>query len=82
MHEGKSYVMETKSPIRIAQIMGKLWAGGVESVVFNYYRKIDKEKFQFDFYYDEDSTVEPPKDLVELGARFIKVPAYQNVGSI
>lgn len=79
MHGGKSYVMETKSPIRIAQIMGKLWAGGVESVVFNYYRKIDKEKFQFDFYYDEDSTVEPPKDLVELGARFIKVPAYQNV---
>ena len=36
-------------PIRVAQIMGKLWAGGVEMVVFNYYRAIDKTKVQFDF---------------------------------
>ena len=45
--------MKQKSePIRVAQIMGKLWAGGVEMVVFNYYRAIDKSKIQFDFYYD------------------------------
>lgn len=59
--------------------MGKLWAGGVESVIFNYYRKINKEKFQFDFYYDADSTVEPPKDLINMGARFIKIPPYQDL---
>lgn len=70
--------MTTDKPIRIAQIMGKLWAGGVESVVFNYYKFIDKSKFQFDFYYDEDSTVEPSKELISMGARFIKIPAYQN----
>lgn len=66
-------------PIRVAQIMGKLWAGGVEMVVFNYYRAIDKSKVQFDFYYDEDSTVEPPQDLIDMGARFIKVPPYQKL---
>ena len=59
--------------------MGKLWAGGVEAVVFNYYRAIDKSKYQFDFYYDADSTVEPPKDLIEMGARFIKIPPYQKL---
>ena len=47
------------SPIRVAQIIGKMWAGGVEAVVFNYYRAIDKKQVQFDFYYDEDSTVQP-----------------------
>ena len=66
-------------PIRVAQIMGKLWAGGVEMVVFNYYRAIDKSKVQFDFYYDADSTVEPPQDLIDMGARFIKVPPYQRL---
>lgn len=68
-----------KKPIRVAQIMGKLWAGGVEMVVFNYYRVINKSKVQFDFYYDEDSTVEPPQDLIDMGARFYKVPPYQKL---
>lgn len=65
--------------VRVAQIMGKLMAGGVEMVVFNYYRAIDKSKIQFDFYYDEDSTAEPPQDLIDMGARFIKIPPYQNL---
>ena len=59
--------------------MGKLWAGGVEMVVFNYYRAIDKNKIQFDFYYDADSTVEPPQDLIDMGARFIEIPPYQQL---
>lgn len=72
--------MKQKSePIRVAQIMGKLWAGGVEMVVFNYYRAIDKSKIQFDFYYDSDSTVEPPQDLIDMGARFYKLPPYQKL---
>lgn len=66
-------------PIRVAQIMGKLWAGGVEMVVFNYYRAIDKSKIQFDFYYDADSTVEPSQDLIDMGARFYKLPPYQKL---
>lgn len=66
-------------PVRIAQIMGKLWAGGVEMAVFNYYRAIDKSKIQFDFYYDADSTVEPPQELIEMGARFIEIPPYQHL---
>lgn len=68
-------------PIRVVQIMGKLWAGGVEMVVFNYYRAIDKTKVQFDFYYDADSTVEPAQELVDMGARFIKLPPYQKLSS-
>lgn len=47
-----------------------MWAGGVEAVVFNYYRAIDKKQVQFDFYYDEDSTVQPSQELIDMGARF------------
>lgn len=74
-------IMSNDEQIRVAQIMGKLWAGGVEMVVFNYYRAIDKSKIQFDFYYDADSTVEPPQDLIDMGARFIKIPPYQKLPS-
>lgn len=42
--------MAQNNPVRIAQVIGKLWAGGVEMVVFNYYRAIDKTKIQFDFF--------------------------------
>ena len=66
-------------PVRIAMIMGKLWAGGVETVIFNYYRELDKSKLQFDFYYDDDSTVEPPQELIDMGARFFRIPQYQKI---
>ena len=75
----ESRKIEVTYPIRIAQVMGKLWAGGVEAVVFNYYREIDKTKFQFDFYYDADSTVEPPQSLIDMGAHFYKIPPYQDL---
>lgn len=71
--------VEREYPIRVAQVVGKLWAGGVEAVVFNYYREIDKNTIQFDFYYDADSTVVPPKELIDMGARFIEIPPYQKV---
>lgn len=71
--------IDEKNPIRVAQIMGKLWAGGVEMVVYNYYRAIDKSKIQFDFYYDADSTVEPPQELIDMGAQFYKLPPYQKL---
>lgn len=65
-------------PIRIAQIIGKMQAGGVEAVVFNYYRALDHSRFQFDIYYDSDSIATPPKDMIKMGARFIMLPPYQN----
>ena len=41
-----------QEPIRIAQVIGKWVGGGVEAVVMNYYRHIDKSKIQFDFICD------------------------------
>ena len=35
-------------PIRVAQVIGKWLGGGVESVVMNYYRHIDRSKIQFE----------------------------------
>ena len=66
-------------PIRIAQIMGKWLGGGVESVVMNYYRHIDRTKIQFDFICDSDSTDIPYEEIEKLGGRVILIPPYQHI---
>lgn len=66
-------------PIRIAQIIGKWLGGGVEAVVMNYYRNIDRDKIQFDFICDEDSTNIPFEEIEKLGGKVILIPPYQKV---
>ncbi len=36
-------------PKRVLQVIGSLNAGGMEKMILNYYKNIDKEKIQFDF---------------------------------
>ena len=66
-----------QEPIRVAQIMGKWLGGGVESVVMNYYRNIDRNKVQFDFICDEDSKYIPKEEIEKLGGKIILIPPYQ-----
>ena len=65
-------------PIRVAQVMGKMLGGGVESVVMNYYRHIDRSKVQFDFLVDADSTRVPEEEIKALGGRVFRIPPYQH----
>ena len=69
--------MEKNEPIRVAQIIGKWLGGGVESVVMNYYRHIDRTKIQFDFICDEDSTNIPYGEIEKMGGKVILIPPYQ-----
>lgn len=71
--------MSKKEPIRVAHIIGKWLGGGVESVVMNYYRNIDRSKIQFDFICDSDSTDIPYEEIENLGGRVILIPPYQKV---
>lgn len=56
-------------PIRIAQIVGKMNSGGVESFIMNYYRNINRDKIQFDFIVDENSTLPQKKEIEEMGRK-------------
>ncbi len=64
---------------RILCVLGKMKSGGVESIMLSYYRCLDKTKYQYDFIYEDGSTDEFPKDVLEMGARAFKVPS---VGSL
>ena len=59
--------------------MGKWNGGGVESVVMNYYRNIDRNKIQFHFLCDEDSTDISYEEIEKLGGKVIVIPPYQKL---
>lgn len=63
-------------PIRVAQVLNRMDSGGVESVVMNYYRHIDREKVQFDFYLAENSSFPQREELEQLGAGIFLLPSY------
>lgn len=65
-------------PIRIAQVIGNAANGGVESVINNYYKFIDKNKFQFDFYVDSVSGIIRKEKIEALGGRVFITPRYQD----
>ena len=68
-----------EEPIRVAHIVGKMVGGGVEAFIMNYYRHIDRDKIQFDFIIDSDSTFVPRDEIESLGGRIIEIPPYQKI---
>lgn len=68
-------------PLRVAQVMGYMNGGGVESVVMNYYRHIDRTQVQFDFVVCEGSGMVPRAEIESLGGRVFMVPAYSHIAA-
>lgn len=66
-------------PIRVCQFVGNMKGGGVEAVVMNYYRHVDRSKVQFDFVVTESSTYVPRDEMESLGAHVFTVPAYTHL---
>lgn len=66
-------------PIRVAHVMGHMIGGGVEATVMNHYRHIDRNRVQFDFIVDSDSTVVPRREIESLGGRVFVVPPYRRL---
>ena len=66
------------SPVRVAQIMGIMENGGVEAVVMNYYRAIDRTRVQFDFFVDETCSFPQRAEIESLGGRCYLVPSYSH----
>ena len=62
--------------IRVAQVVGYMNGGGVEQVVMNYYRHLDRFQVQFDFLVCEGSTFVPRDEIEFMGGRVFMVPPY------
>ncbi|MDO4967179.1 MAG: glycosyltransferase [Candidatus Saccharibacteria bacterium] len=63
---------DSKKHILVFGITDK--SGGVESVIMNYFRNIDREKFQFDFLCNTEK-VAYKSEIEKLGGKIYQIPA-------
>ena len=68
-------------PIRVLQIVTTMERAGLETMLMNYYRNIDREKVQFDFLRHRDGEHAYDAEIKELGGRIYTIPPFNPVNS-
>lgn len=68
-----------ENPIRVLQVLGQMDHGGIESIVMNYYRNIDRSTIQFDFAVNSNSLLPQRDEIERLGGRIFLLPSTSNV---
>lgn len=62
------------NPIRVLHVVTYMGRGGLETMIMNYYRHIDRTKIQFDFLVHRESQADYDDEILELGGRIYYVP--------
>lgn len=60
--------------IRVLQVVTNMDRGGLESMLMNYYRHIDREKIQFDFLAHRQERAAFDDEIETLGGRIYRLP--------
>ncbi len=60
-------------PVRVLHIVTYMGRGGLETMLMNYYRNIDRDKVQFDFLVHRDFEADYDKEIESLGGRIYRV---------
>ena len=61
----------------MAHVIGKAVQGGVDTLIVNYYRHIDRSKVQFDFFIDGLQPTIYDEEIHAMGGRLFKLPPYE-----
>lgn len=64
-------------PIRILQVVTIMNRGGLETMLMNYYRQIDRKKIQFDFLVHRDEEGHYDQEILSLGGRIFRMPSIR-----
>lgn len=67
-------------PIRVLHVVGIMNRGGLETLLMNIYRKIDRTKIQFDFLVHQDQKGVFDDEIKSLGGQIYKVDYVTKVG--
>jgi glycosyltransferase involved in cell wall biosynthesis len=69
-------------PIRILHVQSSMDRGGAETLVMSLYRKINREHVQFDFVVNSDKIGAYEEEILQLGGRVIRCPAFKGYNII
>lgn len=60
--------------IRVLHVVTYMGRGGLETMIMNYYRNIDRNRVQFDFLVHRDFEADYDKEIIQLGGRIYRLP--------
>lgn len=66
--------------IRVLQVVTYMQRGGLETMLMNYYRNIDRSKVQFDFLVHRDFEADYDREILELGGKIYHFPVLNPFG--
>ncbi len=61
-------------PIRVLHIVTYMGRGGLETMLMNYYRNMDRTKVQFDFLVHRDFEADYDQEILSLGGKIYHMP--------
>lgn len=64
-------------PIRVLQVATIMNRGGLETMLMNYYRQIDRSKIQFDFMVHRMEKGHYDDEILQLGGRIYRMPSIR-----
>lgn len=67
-----------EEPIRVLQVVGRMDRGGIETMIMNLYRNIDRSKVQFDFLAHYGREAAYNEEIRTLGGRIYEMPALKD----
>lgn len=59
---------------KILHVVGGMNKGGTETMLMNIYRKVNRDRVQFDFLYFTDEETYYDKEILQLGGKIIRIP--------
>ncbi|EOP66406.1 MULTISPECIES: glycosyltransferase family 1 protein [Bacillus cereus group] len=62
------------APLRILQVVTIMNRGGLETILMNYYRQIDRNKIQFDFLVHREEKGHYDDEILKLGGEIYRMP--------
>lgn len=75
--DGIERMSDKNEPIRVLNLFTIMNRGGAETMVMNYYRKLDKSKVQFDFMVHRPERGAYDDEIESLGGKIYRMPAIR-----
>jgi glycosyltransferase involved in cell wall biosynthesis len=65
------------APVRVLQVVTIMNRGGLETMLMNYYRQINRKKIQFDFLVHRSEEGHYDREIKELGGKIYRMPSIK-----
>lgn len=65
---------QAEKPVRILQVVFQMNRAGLETMLMNYYRHLDRQKVQMDFLMCHDGAFDYDEEILSMGGRIFHLP--------